>query len=60
VLEQVFGIVNQLLLKNVATRKRRLKLRTYKVVPLSPRAGVLQWVNDTCPLGDYLSRAHKM
>ncbi|KAI9598166.1 hypothetical protein BDF19DRAFT_420456 [Syncephalis fuscata] len=60
VLEQVFGIVNQLLLKNMATRERQLKLRTYKVVPLSPRSGVLQWVDNTCPLGDYLSRAHKI
>ncbi|RKP04909.1 kinase-like domain-containing protein, partial [Thamnocephalis sphaerospora] len=34
-------------------------IRTYKVIPLSPHAGVLQWVDNTCPLGEYLSQAHK-
>lgn len=31
VMEQVFGMVNQLLMKNSETRKRKLKMRTYKV-----------------------------
>ena len=30
-MEQVFGMVNQLLMKNSETRKRKLKMRTYKV-----------------------------
>ena len=30
-MEQVFGMVNQLLIKNSETRKRKLKMRTYKV-----------------------------
>ena len=30
-MEQVFGMVNQLLMKNSQTRKRKLKMRTYKV-----------------------------
>ncbi|OWM90493.1 hypothetical protein CDL15_Pgr014796 [Punica granatum] len=36
------------------TRRRRLGVRTYKVVPFTPSAGVLEWVNGTVPLGDYL------
>lgn len=31
VMQQVFGMVNILLQKNVETRKRNLKIRTYKV-----------------------------
>lgn len=29
-------------------------MRTYKVVPFTPSAGVLEWVNGTLPLGEYL------
>ncbi|KAI3737705.1 hypothetical protein L2E82_27715 [Cichorium intybus] len=37
------------------TWKRRLVIRTYKVVPFTPSAGVLEWVNGTLPLGEYLT-----
>ena len=33
---------------------RRIASRTNKVVPLSPEAGVLEWVNGTAPLGSFL------
>ena len=33
-------------------------IRTFKVVPLSPRTGILQWVENTIPLGSYLVPAH--
>lgn len=39
VMQQVFGLVNNLLEENAETRKRRLNIRTYKVIPLSPAAG---------------------
>jgi ataxia telangiectasia mutated family protein len=54
VIEQVFDTVNILLQRDVASRKRRLRLHTYKIVPLSPVAGVLEWVENTEPLGSYL------
>ncbi|KAL3824832.1 hypothetical protein ACJIZ3_020861 [Penstemon smallii] len=54
VMEQFFGLVNTFLEKNRDTWKRRLRIRTYKVVPFTPSAGVLEWVNGTFPLGDYL------
>ena len=41
VMEQVFGLLNQLLSQNPLTAKRKLRVRTYKVVPLSQRSGVL-------------------
>lgn len=37
------------------TRARRLRIRTYKVVPLSPAAGVLEWVDGTIGLNAYLN-----
>ncbi|CAA7402290.1 unnamed protein product [Spirodela intermedia] len=54
VMEQFFGLVNTFLQGNRDTWKRRLKIRTYKVVPFTPSAGVLEWVNQTVPLGEYL------
>lgn len=58
-MEQVFQLVNQLLAQNTQTGKRHLKLRTYRVIPLQPLAGLLEWVPDSIPIGDYLSAAHE-
>ncbi|XP_047265675.1 serine/threonine-protein kinase ATM isoform X3 [Capsicum annuum] len=54
VMEQFFGLVNTFLQNHRDTRKRKLRIRTYKVVPFTPSAGVLEWVNGTIPLGEYL------
>eukprot|EP00698_Gefionella_okellyi_P012561 TRINITY_DN3394_c0_g3_i2.p1 TRINITY_DN3394_c0_g3~~TRINITY_DN3394_c0_g3_i2.p1 ORF type:complete len:2032 (-),score=553.90 TRINITY_DN3394_c0_g3_i2:810-6557(-) len=54
VMEQMFGMVNELLVHDPATRYRHLRIRTYKIVPLSPVAGLVEWVQDTVPLGTYL------
>ncbi|XP_048138241.1 serine/threonine-protein kinase ATM isoform X2 [Rhodamnia argentea] len=54
VMEQFFGLVNTFLHNHRDTRKRRLGVRTYKVIPFTPSAGVLEWVNGTLPLGEYL------
>ncbi|XP_057952318.1 serine/threonine-protein kinase ATM [Malania oleifera] len=54
VMEQFFGLVNTFLQNHRDTWKRRLGIRTYKVVPFTPSAGVLEWVDGTLPLGEYL------
>ncbi|KAE8124229.1 hypothetical protein FH972_019134 [Carpinus fangiana] len=54
VMEQFFGLVNTFLRNHRDTWKRRLGVRTYKVVPFTPSAGVLEWVDGTLPLGEYL------
>lgn len=65
VMEQVFGIVNKLLLQNRETRERSLSIRTYQAVPLSQRSGLIQWVDNTQPFNEYVigndrqSGAHK-
>ncbi|CAG5022045.1 unnamed protein product [Parnassius apollo] len=58
VMQQVFNIVNTLLEKNPITNKNKLLIRTYKVVPMSRRSGVLEWCEGTIPLGAYLLDAH--
>lgn len=39
VMQQFFGLVNYILQANAATRKRQLKIRTYKVTTPSSRRG---------------------
>ncbi|KPJ15116.1 Serine/threonine-protein kinase ATM [Papilio machaon] len=58
VMQQVFNIVNTLLENNPITKKNKLLIRTYKVVPMSRRSGVLGWCEGTTPLGTYLRDAH--
>ncbi|XP_029417756.1 serine-protein kinase ATM isoform X1 [Nannospalax galili] len=54
VMQQVFQMCNSLLQRNTETRKRKLTICTYKVVPLSQRSGVLEWCIGTVPIGEYL------
>ncbi|KAL9227455.1 hypothetical protein vseg_003141 [Gypsophila vaccaria] len=54
VMEQFFGLVNTFLHNNRDTWKRKLGVRTYKVVPFTPSAGIIEWVDGTLPLGEYL------
>ncbi|NP_001081968.1 ATM serine/threonine kinase L homeolog [Xenopus laevis] len=54
VMQQVFQMCNTLLRRNSETRKRKLTIRRYKVVPLSQRSGVLEWCTGTVPIGEYL------
>lgn len=54
VVQQVFSQVNSLLSSAPETRERRLRMQTYKVVPLTPHVGVVEWVTDTVPLSTWL------
>lgn len=58
VMEQVFDLVNILLRDDRETRKRTLGVRDYKVIPLASQAGVLEFVDNTTPLGTWLAPAH--
>ena len=55
---QVFDLVNVVLCRDRETRRRNLSIRGYKVIPLAPQAGVLEFVGNTLPLGQWLARAH--
>ncbi|EJD46611.1 hypothetical protein AURDEDRAFT_184314 [Auricularia subglabra TFB-10046 SS5] len=58
VMEQVFELCNKVLKRDREAAKRKLFIRTYKVIPLSPKAGMLEFVTNTSPLGEWLTRAH--
>jgi serine-protein kinase ATM len=58
-MEQVFELVNVVLKRDRQTRKRQLGVRRYKVIPLSPQAGLLEFVENTMPIGTWLPPAHR-
>lgn len=53
VMEQVFQVVNTLLHKERDSQD--LRMRTYKVVPLSQHSGLVEWCENTIPIGTYLT-----
>ena len=58
IMEQVFAQVSDLLQDHRSTRQRNLGIRTYKVVPLTHNAGIIEFVQNTIPLHEYLLPAH--
>jgi serine-protein kinase ATM len=55
----VFEQVSTLLSDHRATRQRKLGIRTYNVVPLITNAGIIEFVQGTVPLHDYVLPAHE-
>ena len=54
------GMVNRLLKKDLETRKRELRIRTYSVLPLSDNSGILNWVPNTNGLRGVISDIYAM
>jgi FKBP12-rapamycin complex-associated protein len=44
---QLLSLVNNLLLIDSESYKRRLNIRRYPIIPLAPNAGLLGWVQDS-------------
>lgn len=57
-MEQVFDLVNGLLRRDRETKRRDLGMRGYKIIPLSNQAGLLEFVGNTAPMREWLTRAH--
>ncbi|CAF0715627.1 unnamed protein product [Adineta steineri] len=57
VMQQLFTVVNRLLDKDDLTCHRSMNIRTYKVVPLTQKSGVLEWCEGTITFGDYLTKS---
>lgn len=58
-MEQVFNKVNDIFIKDRETRKRKLKVRTYKAVPLGPKAGVIEFVLNSKALIEVIRPYHQ-
>jgi DNA-dependent protein kinase catalytic subunit len=42
--------MNEIFVHTAATCKRRLAIKTYQVVPMTGKVGMIEWLNDTRPL----------
>ena len=59
IMEQVFDEVSKMLRNHKPTRQRNLHVRTYKVIPLSPRSGIIEFVANSTSFSDFLVSAHE-
>ncbi|KAK5746597.1 Serine/threonine-protein kinase tel1 [Elasticomyces elasticus] len=57
IMEQVFEEVSKLLRSHKTTRLRDLQVRTYKVIPLSAGSGIMEWVSNSIPIGEWMKMA---
>ncbi|CAK9092592.1 unnamed protein product [Durusdinium trenchii] len=53
VMQQLFRLLNDVFKEN-AKSSAQLHLRTFQVVPLSPQAGIVEWVANTITVGEIL------
>lgn len=58
-MEQVFEKVNTILERDRETRKRKLHVRTYKAIPLGPKAGVIEFVPNSKALIEVIKPYHQ-
>ncbi|WVF65515.1 hypothetical protein IAT40_000243 [Kwoniella sp. CBS 6097] len=58
VMEQVFTITNDLLSRDRQAKARDLRYRTYNVVPLPEKTGIIEFVEGTKGIGEWLKPAH--
>lgn len=59
IMEQVFQQVNDVLQHDKQMRKLDLNISTYTVIPLGPRAGIIEYVTNSLSLHQILSVLHK-
>jgi phosphatidylinositol kinase/protein kinase (PI-3 family) len=61
-IEQLFDVMNTILSRDSSCAKRKLSLRTYAVIPISKKCGIMQFVEDTCVLEEVIKDglAHKL
>lgn len=59
IMEQVFQQVNDVLQRDKQIRKLELNISTYNVIPLGPRAGIIEYVTNSLSLHQILAILHK-
>ncbi|KAJ2450627.1 hypothetical protein EV183_004169 [Coemansia sp. RSA 2336] len=62
VIQQLFAVFNLFLEDSSKSEVRDaagMRIRTFQVVPLTKRSGVIQWAKNTVPLGNWLSKNGK-
>lgn len=58
-MEQVFEKVNSILQRDRETRKRKLRIKTYRAIPIGPKAGVIEFVPNSKALIEVIRPYHQ-
>ncbi|CAG5107248.1 Similar to PRKDC: DNA-dependent protein kinase catalytic subunit (Gallus gallus) [Cotesia congregata] len=53
--EQAFGIMNEILRADIACSQRNLTINTYQIIALSGSLGLIQWIDNTRSLNEYIN-----
>ncbi|XP_062835416.1 DNA-dependent protein kinase catalytic subunit [Anolis carolinensis] len=53
-IEQLFDVMNTILSRNAACSQRNMQLKTYQVIPMTTRIGLIEWLENTCTLKEFL------
>ncbi|XP_054840598.1 DNA-dependent protein kinase catalytic subunit [Eublepharis macularius] len=53
-IEQLFDVMNTVLLQDAACSQRSMQLKTYQVIPMTTRLGLIEWLENTCTLKEFL------
>ncbi|KAL1006455.1 hypothetical protein UPYG_G00072620 [Umbra pygmaea] len=53
-IEQLFSVMNIILAQDATCAHSNMQLRTYQVVPITTRIGLIEWMESTCTLKELL------
>ncbi|XP_060099810.1 DNA-dependent protein kinase catalytic subunit [Heteronotia binoei] len=53
-IEQLFDVMNTVLSQDAACSQRSMQLKTYQVIPMTTRLGLIEWLENTCTLKEFL------
>ncbi|XP_049710414.1 DNA-dependent protein kinase catalytic subunit isoform X1 [Elephas maximus indicus] len=53
-IEQLFEVMNVVLSRNAACSQRNMQLKTYQVIPMTTRLGLIEWIENTFTLKELL------
>ncbi|GES81504.1 DNA-dependent protein kinase catalytic subunit [Rhizophagus clarus] len=54
--QQLFSLMNEIMKKDSFCSQRNITQRTYKVVPITGRLGLIEWINYTTPMRVFIER----
>lgn len=57
--QQIFSVMNQIFTQDPACSTRQIHIRTYHVLPMTPKLGILEWIPDTLPLKQIIEQELK-
>ncbi|XP_071410665.1 DNA-dependent protein kinase catalytic subunit isoform X2 [Pithys albifrons albifrons] len=56
-IEQLFDVMNVILSQDATCSQRNMQLKTYQVIPMTTRLGLIKWLENTCTLKEFLKNS---